>query len=196
MSLTFCDVSKALDRVWIRGLIYTIEKYGMRGDILEWFKTYLTDRKQKVILNNTESEIGCLYAGVPQGSVLAILFPIYINDIADHTDGICRLFADDTSLGHSSNDQQNLQDMINTDLSNIKKWSEDWLITFNNRIRLTLCYLRVDKEILTSSLGKPTYYLLTSINTWVLFSVLTVKGHDIFTTYYLRHPSKYVFYEN
>jgi hypothetical protein len=61
---------QALDRVWIRGLIYTIEKYGMRGDILEWFKTYLTDRKQKVILNNTESEIGCLYAGVPQGSVL------------------------------------------------------------------------------------------------------------------------------
>jgi hypothetical protein len=34
------------------------------------------------------------------------------------------------------------------------------------------------------------------INNWVLFSVLTVKGHDIFTAYYLRHPSKYVFYEN
>jgi hypothetical protein len=50
LSLTFCDVSKAFDRVWIRGLIYTIEKYGMRGDILEWFKTYLTDRKQKVIM--------------------------------------------------------------------------------------------------------------------------------------------------
>ena len=60
-----------------------------------------------------------------------ILFPIYTNDIADHTDGICRLFADDTSLGHSSNDLQNLQDMANSDLSNIKKWSEDWLKTFN-----------------------------------------------------------------
>jgi hypothetical protein len=42
----------------------------MRGDILEWIKTYLSDRKEKVVLNNTESEIGCLYAGVPQGSVL------------------------------------------------------------------------------------------------------------------------------
>jgi hypothetical protein len=49
----------------------------MRGDILEWFKTYLTDRKQKVVLNNTESKIGCLYAGIPQGSVLGpILFLI------------------------------------------------------------------------------------------------------------------------
>jgi hypothetical protein len=104
----------------------------MRGDIFEWFKTDLTDRKQKVVLNNTESEIGCLYAGFPQGSILVtILFLIYINDIADHTDGICRLFADDTSLEHSSNDLQNLQDMINSDLSNIKKWSENWLITFN-----------------------------------------------------------------
>ena len=52
-------------------------------------------------------------------------------NIADHTDGKCRLYASDTSPGHSSNDQQNLQDMVNSDLSNIKKWSEDWLITFN-----------------------------------------------------------------
>jgi sarcosine oxidase/L-pipecolate oxidase len=132
LSLTFCDVSKAFDLVWIRGLLYKLEKYGMRGDILEWFKTYRTDRTQKVVLNNTESEIGCVYAGVPQGSVLvSILFLIYINDIVDYTDGICRLFADDTSLGHSSNDLQNLQNMINSDLSNINKWSENWLITFN-----------------------------------------------------------------
>jgi hypothetical protein len=57
------------------------------------FKTNLTDRKQKVVLNNTESKIGCLYAGVPQGSDLGpILFLIYNNDIADHTDGLqtCR----------------------------------------------------------------------------------------------------------
>ena len=99
---------------------------------MEWFKTYLTDRKQKVVLNNTESEVGCLYAGVPQWTVLGpILFLIYINDIADHTGDICRNFADDTSLGHTSNDLPNLQDMVNSDTSNIKKWSEDWLITFN-----------------------------------------------------------------
>ena len=71
LTLTFCDVSKAFDRAWIRGLIYKLEKYGVRGDILEWFKTDLTGRKQKVVSNNTESEVGCLYAGVPRGSVLA-----------------------------------------------------------------------------------------------------------------------------
>jgi len=56
-----------------------------------------------------------------------------------------------------------------------------------------------NKEILTSSLNKLIYSLFTSINTWVLCSVLTLNGHeydDILTTHYLRHPSKYVFYEN
>ena len=78
LSLTFCDVSKAFDCFWIRGLINKLEKYGMRGDILEWFKTYLSDRKQKVVLHNTESQIGCLYAGVPQGSVLGPILFLFI----------------------------------------------------------------------------------------------------------------------
>ena len=83
-------------------------------------------------MNGTASHVGCLYAGVPHGSVLGLIqFFIYINDISDHTDDSCRLFADDTSLGHTSNDLQNLQDIVNSDLSNIKTWSEDWLITFN-----------------------------------------------------------------
>jgi hypothetical protein len=61
LTLTFCDVSKTFDRVWIRGLIYKLEKYGVSGDILEWWlKSYISDRKQKVVLNNIESEVGCI----------------------------------------------------------------------------------------------------------------------------------------
>jgi hypothetical protein len=48
LTLAFCDVSKAFDRVWIRGLIYKLEKYGVRGDILEWFKLILLTENRKL----------------------------------------------------------------------------------------------------------------------------------------------------
>ena len=35
LTLKVCDVRKAFDRVWIRGLIYKLEKYGVRGDALQ-----------------------------------------------------------------------------------------------------------------------------------------------------------------
>jgi hypothetical protein len=54
-------------------------------------------------INKSESRIGLLKAGVPQGSVLApLLFLIYINDISDNLSNLVRLFADDTSLSYSS----------------------------------------------------------------------------------------------
>ena len=37
---TFCDISKAFDRVWIKGLIFKLEKYGFLGQILSWLKSY------------------------------------------------------------------------------------------------------------------------------------------------------------
>jgi hypothetical protein len=44
---TFADVSKAFDRVWIGGLLLKLERYGIKGDLLMWLKSYLTNRSQK-----------------------------------------------------------------------------------------------------------------------------------------------------
>jgi hypothetical protein len=46
-SITFADVSKAFDRVWIGGLLLKLERYGITGDLLMWLKSYLTNRSQK-----------------------------------------------------------------------------------------------------------------------------------------------------
>jgi hypothetical protein len=60
-------------------------------------------RKQKVINRATSSTVCEVSAGVPQGSVLdPLLFLIYINDIGEKLLSLSRLFADDTSLGYSS----------------------------------------------------------------------------------------------
>ena len=80
----FCDISKAFDRAWQRGLLHKLEKYGIKGDILMWIKSYLESREQRVFVNGVLSDELPLNARVPQGSVLdSLLFLIYINDIAD-----------------------------------------------------------------------------------------------------------------
>jgi hypothetical protein len=61
----FCDISKALDRVWHTGLIHTLNKYGVSGKVLLWFIHYLSERKQRVVvhgnkLNGNPCEQACL----------------------------------------------------------------------------------------------------------------------------------------
>ena len=51
----FCDISKAFDRVWHRGLLHKLEKYGIKGDLLFWLTSYLNSRKQKVFINGVLS---------------------------------------------------------------------------------------------------------------------------------------------
>ena len=72
---------------------------GVQGELLKWFKIYLAERKQCVILPGVASDWTYILVGVPQGSILGpILFSIYINDIVAEIGSNIRLFADDTSL--------------------------------------------------------------------------------------------------
>jgi hypothetical protein len=97
--MVFLDISKAFDKVWHKGLLYKLETIGVRDPLLSWFKSYLTNRKQRVVIDGQFSEWKNIKAGVPQGSVLGpLLFLIYINDITENLETACFLYADDTSL--------------------------------------------------------------------------------------------------
>ena len=97
--MVFFDISKAFDRVSHKGLLYKIEKLGIKGDLLCWIKSYLLDRKQKVVINGKESILLNINAGVPQGSLLGpLFFLIFINDIVQEIGCSIKLFADDTSI--------------------------------------------------------------------------------------------------
>ena len=127
-----CDISKALDRVWHRGLLFKLRRMGISGPLLDWFQSYLSQRFQRVATEGCASEFLEIKAGVPQGSIIGpLLFLIYINDIVDEIETNIRLFADDTTLHLVVDNPTRAADLLNSDLHKVHNWSKDWLVKFN-----------------------------------------------------------------
>ena len=129
---SFCDLSKAFDRVWHKGLLFKLETYGISGGLLDWFNSYLCNRTQKVMYKDILSSTSCIKAGVPQGSVLGpLLFLLYVNDVSENMLSFCRLFADDNCIQYSSQNVSCIEHNINHDLLVLEQWSSKWLLKFN-----------------------------------------------------------------
>ena len=129
----FLDISKAFGKVWHDGLIFKLQENGISGNLLNVLKHFLTNRKQRVVLNGQSSSWINVEAGVPQGSILGpLLFLIYINDLADGLSSNTKLFADDTSLFSVIHDSVITTLGLNSDLSRIKQWAFQWKMSFNS----------------------------------------------------------------
>ena len=99
IDVLYFDFSKAFDMVPHRRLLSKLESYKVSQQITDWVEAYLSNRKQRVLVNGTRSEWEAVSSGVPQGSVLGpVLFLIYINDLPKEVKNCIRLFADDTKL--------------------------------------------------------------------------------------------------
>ena len=120
----FVDLQKAFDTVEHDILLSKLEHYGIRGLANEWFKSYLSNRKQYVSINGYDSNLADVKFDVPQGSVLGpLLFLIYINDL-NQVLTFCKVhnFADDTNLIHFSKSVKKLNKHANLDLKNLTYW--------------------------------------------------------------------------
>lgn len=129
----FMDMSKAFDHVSHKILINKLEKCGIRGNILELVKSYLTNRQQFTCINkispSTKTEIiytselrECLF-GVPQGGVLApLFFIVYINDMPKIINNPMILFADDSTILFKSQNDEIFEKEINDNLNDIITW--------------------------------------------------------------------------
>lgn len=133
MDIVYLDFSKAFDKISHRLTLQKLQDHGIRGKLLNWIESWLSNRKQRVSVNGKESEDLDVLSGVPQGSVLGpLLFIIYINDIDFELETleILKKFADDTKgakVIECDNDRKILQDC----LDRLVRWGERNKMDFN-----------------------------------------------------------------
>ena len=131
VDVIYLDFQKAFDKVPHQRLIRMLKSHGMGNSIINWVEQWLTDMRQRAVVDGEVSSWKPVLNGVPQGSVLGpILFLVYINDLEEGVTGKILKFADDTKLFRKVKeigDKQILQEDIDT----LSKCSEKMAMLFN-----------------------------------------------------------------
>ena len=132
--LILLDYSKAFDTANHNIILAKLQSFGFKGEALEWVKSYLSDRKQKVKNDLGESEWIHLQNGVPQGSILGpLLFLVLVSDLHKSIlNGKYHMYADDTQIYYHCkwSEVATVIPKINQDLDRVLNFST------NNCLRL------------------------------------------------------------
>ena len=151
------DISKAFDRVCHEGLLHKLRRCGISGNLLLHLRSFLSDRKQRTVLNGQSSRWGNISAGVPQGSILGpLFFLIYINDLTENLSCSVKLLADDTSLFTIAQDPNSAASDLNHALDLVRLWAHKWRMSFNPEPRKQAVELIFSKKTVKTDHPSPS----------------------------------------
>ena len=124
--VVFIDLHKVFDSVDQEILISKLESYGLKDIELDWFRNYLTDRKQLVSFGKEISDPCLITSGVPQGSILGpLLFDLFVNDLPVVLERCQILMYTDTVMYFPASNAQEISSTLTSELAKANDWLVD-----------------------------------------------------------------------
>lgn len=137
----FIDFAKAFDTVPHLRLLKKLKTFGIHDQVLLWIKSFLSNRRQKVVINGQESGWVDVQSGVPQGSVLGpLLFLLFVNDLPNILLCNSKFFADDSSLYDEVRFEEPFR--LQRDLDTLSVWCKTWQLKLNEEKCLVMRFSR------------------------------------------------------
>ena len=121
------DFAKAFDSVPHFRLLLKLNSLGIGGDVLAWIKAFLSNRKQRVVIEGVSSPWTNDISGIPYGSVQGTtLFVVFINDMPSYISSFCKLFPLDAKIYRAVNctdDERSLKHILTIWKNGLKRGS-------------------------------------------------------------------------
>ena len=162
VDVIYIDYAKAFDKVDINILLSKLERYGLRGKVLNWILCFLTDRYQTVVVDGKKSSRERVRSGVPQGTVLGPpLFIVYVADLVSAVQfSLPKTLADDTKLIKAIENEKS-QAQLQKDLNEVGRWSKANNMSLNEE-KFEVLHYTLNKTLLLRQLpftsDLDTYY--------------------------------------
>ena len=119
---TFVDFKKAFDCVQHNLLVKKLHDMNLDINSVAWLNSYLSNRQQRVLANNTISDSLPITQGIPQGSIIGpLLYIIYANDIK-HSQ--VAFYADDTVIYSKCKSLKKARRLMRLDLKSLECWCD------------------------------------------------------------------------
>ena len=126
------DIEKAYDSVWRDGILYMLDRKGIKGRLWFWLNSFLQERTASCKLRNQEGERFVSHVGLPPGSVLSpLLFNLFIKDIFETVTSNKVQFADNGTLWRNGKDISEVIQALEVDLVEIRQWVKKWRMKLN-----------------------------------------------------------------